>query len=370
MRNSSKPGTQINGIKFRTQGEKLMKIDKEIEAILNRALDEQPIHRDEALLLMQIDLQSPEMYLLCSAANALSRRHFDNLTDIYAQIGLDYAPCPSNCEFCSFGARHGIVKEIIEYPIEDIVRAAKFCEQQGANGIYLMTTARYRPEKYLEVARAVREALLPETPMIANVGDFDEDYGKELVNVGFCAFYHVVRLNEGNGTGLTPQRRIRTIEAGLRAGLKLHFCVEPVGPEHSIEEQVDLMYLGRDLGATFSGAMRRVPVPGTSAATRGEVSWWYLARTVAVTRLVMGNTVLGHCTHEPNFPAIFAGANLLWAEIGPNPRDDKPDTENYRGASVKQCQTMLADMGYHIRKGPALTATGRVREVVGKREGA
>lgn len=338
-----------------------MRINKEIETILDKALDEQPIHRDEALTLMQIELQSPEMYLLCSVANELSRRHFNNYGEVYAQIGLDFAPCPGNCEFCSFGSKHGVVKDVIEYSIEEIVRAAKFCEQQGANGIYLMTTARYHPQKYLEVARAVRQAISPELPMVANVGDFNEDYARDLAAVGFSAIYHAIRLNEGKGTGFSRQRRIRTIEAAQKAGLKLHFCVEPVGPEHSIEEQVDLMFLGRDLGAVFSGAMRRVGVPGTPAAQKGEVSWWYLARTVAVTRLVMGNTVLGHCTHEPNLPAISAGANLLWAEIGPNPRDDKPDTENYRGASVKQCWAFLTDMGYQIRKGPAITAVGMMQ---------
>lgn len=344
-----------------------MQIDQTIETIFDKALEEQPISREEALILMQIDLQSPEMYMLCSVANELSRRQFHNYGEIYAQIGLDYAPCPGNCEFCSFGAKHGVVKTVVEYPTEVVVQAAQFCEDQGANGLYLMTTARYHPQKYLEVAHAVRQAISPEFPMVANIGDFDEEYARQLVEVGFCAIYHAIRLNEGKGTSFSPQRRIHTIEAAQKAGLRLHFCVEPVGPEHSIEEQVELMFLGRDLGAVFSGAMRRVCVPGTSAAQQGEVSWWYLARTIAVCRLVMGNTILGHCTHEPNLPAISAGANLMWAEIGPNPRDDKPDTENYRGMSVKQCQKLLTEMGYQVLPGPAVTAVGSFHEVPSER---
>lgn len=335
-----------------------MKLDKIIEVILDKALDEQSIRRDEALMLMRIDLLSPEMYALCGVASELSRRHFDNLGEVYAQIGLDFAPCPGNCEFCSFGADHGIVKTIIEYPAEDIVRAARICENQGANGIYLMMTARYRFKKFLEVARAVREAISPDFPMVANIGDFNEDHARDLAGLGFKAVYHAVRLNEGKGTALPIKRRVQTIEAAYKAGLKLHFCVEPVGPEHTNEEQVDLMFLGKDLGVAFSGAMRRVCVPGTRVANMGSISWWALAKTVAVCRLVMGDTVLGHCTHEPNLPAILAGANLLWAEMGPNPRDDQPDTENYRGMSVQQCQTLLAEAGYEIRSGPAITAVG------------
>lgn len=339
-----------------------MKLERSVEMILDKALDEQPITRQEALVLMDIELLSSEMYALCGVANELSRRHFNNYGEVYAQIGLDFAPCPGSCEFCSFGADHGIVKEVIEYPAENIVRAARICEQQGANGIYLMTTARYRFDKFLRVAHAVRQAISTELPMVANVGDFSDSQARELATAGFSAIYHAVRLNEGKGTGFSVERRIRTIEAARRAGLALHFCVEPVGPEHSAEEQVELMFLGRELEVAFSGAMRRVCVPGTPAAERGEVSWWYLARTVAVCRLVMGDTVLGHCTHEPNLPAIIAGANLLWAEMGPNPRDDQPDTENYRGMSVRNCQVLLREAGYEIRSGPAITAQGKYRQ--------
>jgi len=333
-----------------------MELNYKIKGILDKAFDEQPISRPEALTLMAIDLLSPEMYALCAVANEVSRRHFNNLGEIYAQIGLDFAPCPGNCEFCSFGSDHGIVKSVIEYPAENIARAAKICEDQGANGVYLMTTARYRFEKFLDVAREVRQAVSPEFPMVANIGDFNEDHARELADLGFKAVYHAVRLNEGKGTGFSIKRRVKSVAAAHKAGLALHFCVEPVGPEHTPEEQVDLMFLGRELGVTFSGAMRRVCVPGTKVADRGNITWWSLARTVAVCRLVMMDTVLGHCTHEPNLPALLAGANLLWAEMGPNPRDDRPDTENSRGMGIKQCQELLTEAGYDIRRGPAITA--------------
>lgn len=337
-----------------------MTFSKKIKAILEKALDEYDITPAEAQTLMGIDLLSPEMYALCSAANQLSRRHFGNYGEVYAQIGLDFAPCPGNCEFCSFGASHSVAQHVIEYPIADVVRAAQLSKEQGANGVYLMTTARYRFEKFLEVAQAVRQAVSPHFPLVANIADFDAIQAGELAAAGFSAIYHAVRLNEGKGTALPVQQRIRTIENAHNAGLLLHFCVEPVGPEHGVQELVNLMFLGRELQATFSGAMRRVCVPGTPAEVHGEITWWELARIVAVCRLVMGDTVLGHCTHEPNLPALLAGSNLLWAEVGTNPRDNQPDTENYRGSSVIYCQDQLRQVAYDIRSGPAITATHRI----------
>ncbi len=343
-----------------------MKLDKECEKILDKALADEPITRNEAKRLMEIDLHSPEMYALCAVADSMSRRHFDNYGDVCAQIGLDFAPCPGNCDFCVFAAQHGIVRETIEYPKEVVVRAALECEKQKVNAIYLMTTCHYKFEKFLEIGHAVHAVISPDMPLVANIPDFGDDEAHALVKTGFHAVYHAVRLNEGKDTVFPIEKRLATIKAAQRAGLALNFCVEPLGPEHSIEQQVELMFLGRELGATFSGAMHRVSAPGTRLAHYGEVTHWYLARTVAVTRLVMGDTVVAHCTHEPNIPSVLAGANLLWAEIGTNPRDENKETEKSRGLSISRCQQLLHHAGYQLRVEPSPSVMGSAWQNAGR----
>ena len=335
-----------------------MKLDKECEGILDKALADEPITREEAARLMHIDLQSPEMYALCAVADNMSRRHFDNTGDVCAQIGLDFAPCYGNCGFCTFAEKHDLVSDSIEYSKEAVVRSALECEKQEPNAILLMTTCSYKFEKFLEVGRAVHEAISPDMPLIANIPDFNDDQAIALVEAGFCAIYHAVRLNEGTDTTFPVEQRIATMKAAQRAGLAVQTCVEPLGPEHSIEQQVESMFLGRELGATFSGAGHRVSVPGTALAYYGEVTHWYLARTVAVTRLVMGDTVVANCTHEPNMPSLMAGANLIWAEVGANPRDEDKETEKSRGLSVYQCQNLLWHAGYRLRVGPSPSVFG------------
>jgi biotin synthase len=335
-----------------------MKLDSECERILDKAQAGQIITRQEAGRLMQVDLQSPEMYALCAVADGMSRRHFDNTGDVCAQIGLDFAPCYGNCGFCVFAQRHGLAKESIEYPPEAVVRAALECDEQQPNAILLMTTCAYDFNKFLDVGRAVREALSDETPLIANIPDFNDEQADALVKAGFCAVYHAVRLNEGKDTIFPIEQRIATMQAAQRAGLVVQTCVEPLGPEHSIELQVESMFLGREVGAVFSGAAHRVSVPGTALAHYGDITHWYLARTVAVSRLVMGDTVVAHCTHEPNMPSLLAGANLLWAEVGANPRDEDRETEKNRGASVRRCRDLLRHAGYLPRSGPSPSVFG------------
>ncbi|MFC2057132.1 radical SAM protein [Chloroflexota bacterium] len=335
-----------------------MKIDNNCEKILDKALSEQPLDREEAVQLMQVDLYSPEMYALCSAANDMSRRHFNNYGDVCAQIGLDSAPCYGNCEFCFFAARNKMVGEGIKYSKEAVLRSAIECDRQKPNALLLMTTCNYDFDDFLKIGYAVHEAISPDLPLVANIPDFDDDQARALVEAGFYAVYHAVRLNEGKDTAFPVEQRIATMKAAKRAGLAVQTCVEPLGPEHSVEQQVESMFLGREMGVTFSGAGYRITVPGSPLACYGEVTQWYLARTVAVTRLVMGDTVAANCTHEPNMPSILAGANLLWAEIGTNPRDANKETEKSRGLSVDQCWQFLLNAGYERRIGPSPSVMG------------
>ena len=116
------------------------------------------------------------------------------------------------------------------------------------------------------------------------------------------------------------------------------------------EEIARHILIAADLGPVFSGAMRRVPIPGTELARLGIVSELRMAQIVAVTRLATPRTVTGNCTHEPNVLGAAAGANLLWAETGANPRDTRQRTEEGRGFGVDRCRDILAEAEWHVHE--------------------
>ena len=101
----------------------------------------------------------------------------------------------------------------------------------------------------------------------------------------------------------------------------------------------------------YSGAARRIPIPGTEMAKGGTVTELRMAQIVAVTRLGMPRTVLGNCTHEPCTLGGLAGANLFWAEVGANPRDIEEKTEEGRGETVKSCRTIFSECGWNVLEG-------------------
>lgn len=320
------------------------RISPKIAAILDKGCDCGGITRDEALSLMQIELHSRETYALMETANRLSREQFNGKGENHFHIGINVEACPFNCSFCSLTVKAGIFKEKIDFTFDEILLWAKLAESEGADALNLMTTGTYSFERLLEVGRMLRDAA--SIPLVANTRDINHKEGERLLDAGFVGAYHAVRLGEGRDTPFKLQKRIRTITVLNDVGLHWMNCVEPVGPEHDIEEIVGLMLLARNHRATYSGVMRRINFPGSPMEQYGMISELEMARMVAVSRLVMGDIPKAHCTHEPHTASLLAGANLFFPEVGASPRDGKADTGKGRGKGLEDCKRMQSEMGW------------------------
>lgn len=325
----------------------ISELEPRIAEILAKTDDMAPLTRDEALTLMQVGLHTKECYGLMEAANRMSRSQFGDKGENHFHIGLNVEPCPMDCLFCSFTRKAGIFKEKIEFSVEQVVAWAKQAEVHGTDALNLMTTGTYPFERLLEVGRLLRKET--SVPLVANTRDINHREGETLLDAGFVGAYHAVRLGEGRDTPLKREKRIKTIRVLNDVGLLWMNCVEPVGPEHTAEEIVDLMLLARDNGAVYSGIMRRINFPGSPMERFGMISELEMARLVAISRLVMGTVPRAHCTHEPHAASLMAGANLFFPEVGSSPRDGQADTEKGRGTGIEICQRMQREMEWNPR---------------------
>jgi biotin synthase len=331
-----------------------MMIRAVVTDIVTKAFDGEFITREEIKTLLQCAHHSVDAGFIMAAANTLNRQASGNRAEVHAQIGLNCSPCPRNCLFCAFAAKNKIFSENTELPLEDALLMAKNAEQQGANAIFIMATGDYPMAKYLEVTREIRRQIRPELVMIANVGDFNYATGKQLKDAGFMGIYHAVRMGEGKVTGINPETRMKTVKAAREAGLLIGTCVEPVGPEHDIDEIVDKIIIGRDLKPTYSGAARRITIPGTELEKFGMLTEYQMAFLVAVARLAMGRNLMANCTHEPNLLGANSGANLFWAEVGTNPRDTEKETSEGRGMDVSACVKLFRESDYELVEGASI----------------
>ena len=324
-----------------------------IDDLLKKSKDGGAFSREDLIYMLSFLPESEATFRIMAEAGRISRELSGNQAEIHAQFALNLAPCGCNCAFCSFAKVNGVFTTETRITIEDAVAYARQFESDGANAIYVMTTAFYPFPDFLEFSREIRRHLNPETVMIANVGDQIAANAKAIRDAGYAGVYHALRLREGRDTGLSPEGRIKSIQNFQAAGLIVGTCVEPVGPEHSNEELADMILFTASINPAFSGAARRISIPGTEMARLGMITELRMAQIVAVTRLAMPRSMTGNCTHEPCTLGGLAGANLFWAEVGANPRDTQEKTEEGRGESVASCKRLFQECEWETLAGPS-----------------
>lgn len=324
-----------------------------IGELIRRSQEGEVFSREVLIQLLSYEPDSAEAFIVMAEANRISKELSGGRAEVHAQFAINRAPCQCNCLFCSFAKINGVFTETTELTPEQAVSYARQFERDGANAVFMMSTANYPFERFLEISQEVKSHLLSETTLIANVGDQSLKNAVKLKEAGFAGVYHAVRLREGEDTTLSVEKRRQSIINFKEAGLKVGTCIEPVGPEHTNEELAEMIAFTASINPSFSGAARRIPIPGTKIASRGMISELRMAQIVAVTRLGMPRSVMGNCTHEPCTLGAVAGANLFWAEVGANPRDAAEKTEEGRGVTVKESHTIFQESNWDVWNGPS-----------------
>lgn len=324
-----------------------MYIQDKFDEILLKAQQGNDLNREEAKILLNIHNNSDKFYKLLGCSNLTSRKAFNNNGKIFAQIGINSNPCSKNCDFCSLGEKHKLMGKGSELSEKEVMTKVKDFVEAGANEIFLMTTADYSFDKFIEISKKVKNFIPEDMRLIANIGDFSENEAEKLIEAGFVGVYHICRLREGTDTSINPEIRMNTLNVIKNSKLELYYCVEPIGPEHTIDEIVDQMFIAKDYNVSVMAVMRRIPVIGTPLDDKGQITELELAKIAAVTRLVVGNSIRAMGVHEPSIVSLLAGANQIYAETGINPRDTVEETSKNRGFSVYDAQRMLKEAEYN-----------------------
>ena len=318
-----------------------------MKKIFEKALDKKELTKEESLHLLNIENGSTEFYELLNTANYLTRKEFNNKGYIFAQIGLNAEPCSVNCKFCSMGKDHYSLNDTWVKDLETIIEESINLTKEDIDDLFLMTTADYNIDKFIEIGRKVRNVIPDNIRLVANIGDFDLDTAKELKNAGFTGAYHICRLNEGIDTEVKPETRIKTLDNIVKAGLELYYCVEPIGPEHSYDQIAEEMFRAKKYNVGVMAVMRRILIYNNPLEKYGQISALELTKIAAVTRLV-SKPHRGMNTHETIPCSLLGGVNQLYAESGANPRDTQSETEKNRGLTPTKVRALLLDAEYDV----------------------
>jgi biotin synthase len=325
-----------------------LNIDKQVLRLLDAAQTGRAPTKEECAFLLQFSEISLESSLLRVVADALTRRRFNDEGIVLGQIGVEIAPCPGQCKFCSFGEGHTAFESSRMSDAEILCGADNFTAAGDLYALFLMTMHNFDFARLLRIVQLVRARMVRATQIVVNIGDFDEVQGRELKAAGASGAYHVCRLREGTDTALAPAQRRATLRNIKESGLDLYYCCEPIGPEHSPQELADQMFIGLEYGCFQHATMRRVYFPSSPLAGRGQISELRLAQVTAVVALATLGCpeTKSIAVHEPNLLGLTAGANTVYAETGANPRDTEKNTSGHRGRDIKDCRLMLYEAGF------------------------
>jgi biotin synthase len=245
------------------------------------------LSREEIIKLLSIGNTSSDYYRLLYLARKQSEESFGKRGYVFAQIGIHAEPCSINCRFCSMAAGHYVLPDRRRKTVDEITEIVRQLVAARVSDIFLMTTADYPVEKFIEIGNAARQYIPSEMRLAANIGDFDLPTARRLKDAGFTGAYHLVRMRESIDTGTSVEQRVRTLEAIRAASLELYYCVEPIGPEHSYEEIAAEIFRARDYQTEAMSVMRRTPVEGTPLFGNGTISTPELYKIAAVALLTV-----------------------------------------------------------------------------------
>ena len=319
-----------------------------IEEAKECALNGVILTRNQIIKLLEIPLGSAEDKLLREAAYEVAMKKCDGKAYIWSAVGADYAPCLMNCKFCSFGKKWGIVKKVVHYSTKEIVEKARMFVENGAKYIVLRTTEFYSIPKLLEIVKVIRKEIKGDYEIVFNTGELDMTISNLMVESGVNGVYHACRIREGIDTPFDPWDRKNTMSNVSRSGLKLISLVEPIGIEHSNEEIADNFLQILKYKAVISGAMARIPVPGTPLGDIEKISDSRLSQIIAVLRLAGGDIVKDICVHPVTLEALKSGANVMVVETGAIPRDKDLENDSWHGMDMNKANSLLKEAGFIV----------------------
>ncbi|MFR8277077.1 MAG: hypothetical protein ACLU98_12410 [Desulfovibrio fairfieldensis] len=310
---------------------------------LRRCLRGEVLEREALLELLAVPPASDEALYLRHAAHKAALALDGGRAYLWGALGLDYTPCPMNCAFCSLGEAWKLIDAPRSYTETEIIAHARAYVAAGARFVVLRTTQFYDLDALCGMLAAIRKAVPGGYEIILNTGEFDADAALAVRRAGGSGVYHTIRVREGRDTR-DPR------EATSAGGGPAFGCSGgAVGPEHADQELADCLRTAT--GASISGVMARVPVPGTPLGDQPPLSPARLAQLAAIFRLAGGGRLAGVCAHPAALENMTAGANIVVVEKGAIPRDSAPSEQDWQTFSAAGAVRLLRRAGYAVRDG-------------------
>jgi len=260
--------------------------------ITNRALNNLPISREDALSLVHVPFHD-----LLHAAHQIRYTFLGNRVHLCAIVNARSGACPEDCVFCAQSARYSGRAAV--YPMSEpaqLISAAETVAARYAGRFGVVTSggsavAGAEREKLLEGLEQLSAA--GQHKLCVSLGMLDDDMLSALRECGITRIHHNLETSRNFFprvcTTHSYDDRLATIKRAQHAGFEV-CCGGLFGLGESWEDRIDLAMELRALGITSIPLNFINPVPGTPLEHAATVPPRDALRSIAIFRFVLPQT--------------------------------------------------------------------------------
>ena len=317
--------------------------DERFVSIMERCRQRLPVSKDDRRYLLSFPENSPEGIETVHTAESLARSLTDGTGEIGVQIGVIVGPCYADCGFCNFAYSTTDVEDFTMGD-EELTRYLRSVTSDGlVSTVSLMTIHNFDIDDYLHIVETARSVLPEDVGICSNTGDLEAHEARELAKAGVTTAYHALRLGESIDNRLEPIGRDDTVRNLIDAGIKVAAGVEPIGPEHSVDEICSSFEHSMDIGCWCCSASARVPVEGTRLFDAGSISDMRLRQ---IRSALMLSSTDRRDTELGFYGGFYGGMNRFYGEYSNSPKDREELSEKGMNHTVRWALKSLKKEGY------------------------
>ncbi len=267
-------------------------MNNKIKEIASQALQNEPISRDDALYLMQIDRD--EIYDLFYWANKIRLRYFGHSVKTCSIVSARQGRCTEDCSFCSQSVRYHTGIE--EFPLIDsdkILDVAKCAEQAGSGSLGIVTSG-YSIDDSQDLAAicSAVEELVQNTHIHphGSFGILTREMAESLVKSGLKRINHNLETSERFFPNLCSTHsfgeRVNTLRIAKEVGLEI--CSGAIfGAGEAMEDRIDLAFTLKNLDVDVVPVNFLHPVSGTPLENNIQLTPFEALKIISVFRFVL-----------------------------------------------------------------------------------
>ena len=232
-------------------------------------------------------------------ANEIRKQNFGNTVKMCSIVPGRLGGCSENCAFCAQSLHYDTAVDKTPQVLDDdqIMAAAKEAKQKGVPNFGIVYSGKKVSEGELDRLIALTERIKSELDMgvCMSLGIVSEENMQRLADAGVVRFNHNLETSERHFSEVVSTHkyadRVRTIEAGLKAGMGV--CAGGIfGIGENEQDRIDMALELRRLGVDMVPMNFLHPIEGTPLGNAEKMPPREILRIVALYRFILPKTHL------------------------------------------------------------------------------